>query len=310
MKRAMLVGVTAVLLNGCGDSGEKYRHEAEGLRSDVQQLQSRLALAEGRLKELETENTTLKESPYVLLANVRSFVEKGQEPEAKSAVDVLSRRYPDSAEALAARNIFSAMVSKRETKEKESARLAALGFKGLPVSSVFVGDTSSVNMVSAKVGGTWRFNDHGNEYEYREPERGAQYVTAQVTYSSKQKDPNLLAMAVYSARDGKLKQLGQMGFEFVKWESYATFLGNYHDSGNDFSHSEKIRFSMGVQVQKEELIKPLYIIAAKKGCASRSSDRFGRPPVQYLTYSCQTLPSELTVADFAGGNYGILKRFD
>lgn len=310
MKHLALAGAAVVLLSGCGDGGEQYQKEAEGLRSEVQQLHSRLVASESRIKALESENAVLKESPHVLLAAVREFVDKKQETEARSAVDAMARRYPDAIETATARKLFSAMVSEREAKEKEAARLVALGFKGLPVKAAFTGESSSVNLSSAKIGGVWKFNDHDDEYEYRNPERGAQYVTAQVTYSSSQKDPDLLAMAVYSARDGRLKRLGTMKFELVKWESYATFLGNYHDSGNDFAHSEKVRFSMGLQIQNEELVKPVYIVASRKGCASRIADRFGNPPVKYSISSCNTLPSELTLGDFEGNEYGILKRFD
>ncbi|VVO17129.1 hypothetical protein [Pseudomonas fluorescens] len=311
MKRLMVAGITgAVLLSGCGDGGEKYRKDAAQLRSGIEQLRSQLSLANNRVKELESENLQLKQSPHLLLVNVREAIAHKNESDVSAAVDALRNKYPDSPESALATKLLNNLVSERETKEKELARLAASGFKGIPVKNTFIGTSTSVNLLSAKLGGRWQYNDHGDEYEYRNAERGAQYVTAQVTYSSKEKDPSLMAMAVYAPRDGKLKRLGEMGFEFVKWESYATFLGNYHDSGNDFAHSEKIRFSMGVQVQNEEVVKPLYIIAARKECANRREDRFGNPPVKYVTYSCQALPSELNLNDFSSGEYGVVKRFD
>ena len=109
---------------------------------------------------------------------------------------------------------------------------------------------------------------------------------------------------------GELKRVGVMGFEFVSWKNYATFLGNYHDTGNDFANSERIRFSMGLQVKNEDLSKPLYLVAAKTGCADRSEDRFGNPPVKYYTYSCNSFPDVLSVEDFSKGELGIIKRLD
>lgn len=71
-------------------------------------------------------------------------------------------------------------------------------------------------------------------------------------------------------------------------------LGNYHDDANDFAHKTSIRFSMGLQVPIEAITKPLYIVASSSGCADRSSERFGNPPVSYSTYSCdQAAPSVL-----------------
>ncbi|CAI8800654.1 Lipoprotein [Pseudomonas sp. IT-P74] len=311
MKRLIVAGITGVvLLSGCGDGGEKYRKEAAELRSGIEDLRTQLSLASNRVKELESENLRLKQTPHLLFANVREALDRKNETEVGAAVNALKSKYPDSPETAQASKLLNNMISERQAKEKETEKLAALGFKGIPVQNTFTGTSSAINLLSAKLGGRWQFNDHGDEYEYRDAERGAQYVTAQVTYSSKEKDPSLMAMAVYAPRDGKLKRLGEMGFEFVKWESFATFLGNYHDSGNDFAHSEKIRFSMGVQVQNDEVVKPLYIIAAKKGCANRDEDRFGRPPVKYVTYSCQSLPTELSLNDFTSGEYGVVKRFD
>jgi hypothetical protein len=102
-----------------------------------------------------------------------------------------------------------------------------------------------------------------------------------------------------------------MGFEFVRWSSYATFLGNYHDDGNDFAHTASIKFSMGLQVDNGAISKPLYIVASSIGCANRSSNRFGNPPVSYYTYDCdKAAPSVLHAGDFKDGRFGLVKRID
>lgn len=311
MKKDLLATCLAFSLTGCGDSGEMYKKRAEGLHSDVKSLQAEITAAKGRIAQLEQENTTLKETPSVLLTQVRKASDSGDEAATQAALASLTSRYPDSAEAKTGSGFLQRMVKDRETKEQEARRLAALGMKAIPVKGSFIADDSSVSLQSAQIAGQWSFNDYGDEYEYRSAERGSKYITAKVTYSSKSKDPRLAPLVVYASNGGELKRLGVMGFEFVSWSSYATFLGNYYDDANDFAHKVSIRFSMGLQVPNEAIIKPLYIVASFSGCADRSSDRFGNPPVSYTTYSCdQAAPSVLRASDFKEGRFGIVKRID
>ncbi|MDL2185679.1 hypothetical protein P5706_15960 [Pseudomonas sp. ChxA] len=311
MKKDLLATCLAFSLTGCGDSGEMYKKQAEGLHSDVKSLQAEITAAKGRIAQLEQENTTLKETPSVLLTQVRKASDSGDEAATQAALASLTSRYPDSAEAKTGSGFLQRMVKDRETKEQEARRLAALGMKVIPVKGSFIADDSSVSLQSAQIAGQWSFNDYGDEYEYRSAERGSKYITAKVTYSSKSKDPRLAPLVVYASNGGELKRLGVMGFEFVSWSSYATFLGNYHDDANDFAHKVSISFSMGLQVPNEAIIKPLYIVASFSGCADRSSDRFGNPPVSYTTYSCdQAAPSVLRASDFKEGRFGIVKRID
>lgn len=311
MRNGFLVSCMALSLTGCGDGGEAYRKQAESLRGDISSLQAQIAAAKTRITQLEQENKTLKETPAVFLAQVRKAVDAEDETTAKAVLASLTSRYADSAEAAIGNGLVQKMVKDREAKEQEERRLAALGMKAIPVKGSFTADDSAVSLQSAQVASQWSFNDHGDKYEYRSAERGSRYITAKVTYSSKSKDPRLAPLIVYASNGGELKRLGVMGFEFVSWSSYATFLGNYHDDANDFAHKASIRFSMGLQVPNEAITKPLYIVASSSGCADRSSDRFGRPPVSYATYSCdQAAPAVLRASDFKEGRFGIVKRID
>ncbi|MBA1245539.1 hypothetical protein [Pseudomonas japonica] len=311
MRNGLLVSCVALSLSGCGAGDEVYKKQAETLRADVKSLQAEVSAAKGRIAQLEQENTTLKETPPVLMAQVRKAVDSSDEAAAKAALALLTTRYPDSPEAATGNGLLQKMVKDREAKEQEVRRLAALGMKAIPVKGSFSADDSAVTLQSAQVASQWSFNDHGDEYEYRSAERGSRYITAKVTYSSKSKDPRLAPLIVYASNGGELKRLGVMRFEFVSWSSYATFLGNYHDDANDFAHNASIRFSMGLQIPNEAITKPLYIVASSSGCADRTSDRFGNPPVSYSTYSCnQAAPEVLRASDFVEGRFGIVKRID
>lgn len=301
----------AISLTGCGDGGEMYKKETESLRSDMESLRAEISAAQGKISQLEHENKTLKETPHVFLAQIRKAIDGGDEEVAKKALESLTERYADSSEAATGNSLFQKMVEDREVKKKEERRIADLGMKAILVKGTFSGSDSTVNLQSAQVTSQWSFNNYGNQYEYRSAERGSRYITAKVIYSSKNKDPRLIPLIVYASNGGELKLLGVMGFEFVQWEEYATFLGNYHDNGNDFAHTARIRFSMGLQVPSENISKPLYIVASSIGCAERHSDRFGNPPVSYMTYSCDTAaPKTLNVNDFKDGRFGILKRIN
>lgn len=311
MRNDLVVACLALSLTGCGDGGEMYKKQAESLRSDVESLRADVKAAQSKIAQLEQENTILRETPPLLLAQVRKAIDSGDEAEAKGALASLSSRYADSAEAATGSSLLQKMVKDREAKEQEERRLAALGIKTIPVKGTFEAGDSVVALQSAQIAGQWSFNNHGDEYEYRSAERGSRYITAKVTYSSKSKDPLLAPLIVYAANGSELKRLGVMGFEFVRWSSYATFLGNYHDDANDFAHTANIRFSMGLQVQNEAITKPLYIVASSTGCADRSSDRFGNPPVSYSSYSCdKAAPEILRASDFKDGRFGIVKRID
>ncbi|MCE7764843.1 hypothetical protein GQL56_19520 [Pseudomonas putida] len=312
MKKDLLVACCMTLtLTGCGDGGEHYKKQAESLSADVKSLQAEVSAAKARITQLEQENASLKETPGVLLAHVRKAVDAQDESASKAALASLTSRFADSPEASIGSGLLQKMVKDREAKEQEARRLAALGMKAIPVKASFAADNSAISLQSAQIAGRWSFNNHGGEYEYRSAERGSRYITANVTYSSESKDPRLAPLIVYASNGGELKRLGVMGFEFVSWSSYATFLGNYHDNANDFAHKASIRFSMGLQIPNDSITKPLYIVASSSGCADRRSDRFGRPPVSYATYSCdQSAPSVLRAADFKEGRFGIVKRID
>lgn len=311
MKKGLAVSCLALSLTGCGDGGERYKKEAESLRAEVTSLQTQVWAANSRISQLQQENTTLKQTPPILLAQLRQAVDIGDEAAAKAGLESLISRYADSAEAAVGNGLVQKMIRDREAKDQEARRLAALGMKAVPIKGSFAADESTISLQSAQMGAQWTFNNHDDEYEYRSAERGSKYITATATYSSKSKDPLLAPLIVYGSNGGELKRLGIMNFEFVRWSSYATFLGNYHDDANDFANTASIRFSMGLQIANDEITKPLYIVASFLGCADRRSDRFGNPPVKYATYNCdKAAPDVLHASDFKDGRFGIVKRID
>ena len=108
-------------------------------------------------------------------------------------------------------------------------------------------------------------------------------------------------------KEGKLHLLGKLEYEFRRWKDYGSYLGNYSDYGNDFSHSSTIRFNLGLQLSEEEIKNhSIYIVLKKEGCFVRSRNTYGNPEISYKGSSCQT-KSILTLDDF-DNEYTLLKR--
>ena len=100
---------------------------------------------------------------------------------------------------------------------------------------------------------------------------------------------------------------GTFRTEFNRWEDYATYLGNYHDSHNDFAKVNSVKFKLGLQVSDEKLNKPYAIVLMKENVLARHYERFDNPPVSYV--GSADYPSTLSLSDF-GSKYVIVKRYN
>lgn len=107
--------------------------------------------------------------------------------------------------------------------------------------------------------------------------------------------------------DGELHLLGILGYEFRRWEDYGSYLGNYADYKNDFSHSKTIPFSCGIELPADKLKNGTIYLALKKStCFNRTKNKYGNPEVKYVkSNSCNT-KSILTVDDF-DSDYELIK---
>jgi len=136
---------------------------------------------------------------------------------------------------------------------------------------------------------TYIHDRYEGQWRYNSSERGNIFITCSILISSKSKDPSLPIICLF-ALDGKALRLkGTFDYNFSEWENYGTYLGNNADYGNDFAHTEKIRFDIGVEVDKNEIKdKQLYILAKNDACVIRNEDRFQEPAVKYDSESCVT----------------------
>lgn len=270
-----------------------------------------IAALRAEVERLRRENADLRISPTNLAAEVDSAIRAGNEEKAAAAFKQLADTFPVAAETSEMRKRLETFLAQRRAQEDEEKRIAALGFKALPVNpSVSWGDTA-LTVTSLSVVRRWIFDSWGEGWRFQDAEKDKKLLVARMNIGSKAKDPMLFGMAAYVADGGQLRRLGQLRYRFVRWSGYGAFLGTQADYRNEFSHSWRIPFTAGVAISDEDLKKkPIYLVVTGEGCHRRVYDRFGQPPVFYQPGECKTLKDHLTAEDFRGGSLAVLKRLD
>lgn len=154
-----------------------------------------------------------------------------------------------------------------------------------------------------------RGTTRGDESRYRDVTRGNRLVVAQVTITADktQKNPQLPGFAAYGLDGDKLVRLGNAGYEFVRWRSRDAYYGRAADFGNDFAYTATIPFSIGVEVPEEAIDKPLFLIASRRGCFTRSQGNPDPPPMSYWGGCSDVLKDELTLAQVSSSHYFVVK---
>jgi len=261
-----------------------------------------------RIADLEQENANLRATPVALLANVTTtgddLVKAGE------ALKILETKFPDSAEAKQGRKIVDKLEANRDKQESEAKRLAALGFKALKISPILTGDSATITLSGITQARRWISDSYDSQYHYRDAEKGAAFILARAKVESSHKDPKLPGVALYSGDGAQLKRVANFSYEFVRWKDYGSYLGNYNDYGNDFAHTNVIPMTIGAESDLASLKRPLYLVATKEGCHSRSEKRFGTPSVSYFGGNCGGLKETLEVADFSDGQLSLVHRLD
>jgi hypothetical protein len=272
---------------------------------------SELAALRAEVERLRKENADLRLSPTLLAAEVDAAIRAGNEEKAAAAFKQLSDTFPVAAETSEMRKRLEAFLVQRRAQDEEDKRIAALGFKALPVVPSVTHDDMVLTITSLNVARRWIFDYWGDGWRFLDAEKDKKLLVARMSISSKARDPALFGIAAYVADGATLKRVGHMRYRFARWSSYAAFLGTQADYRNEFSHSWRIPFSAGVPVSDEDLKKrPIYLVITGEGCHQRAYDRFGQPPVFYVPGECKSLKPSLTAEDFRGGALAVLKRLD
>lgn len=251
----------------------------------------------------------LQNTPQVRLSNGQKYFLAADFANAKNELKLLIEKFSDSNEAKKAKSLL-VEIEKREQEIKEVAeRKKTLGFKILKEIKLITVGEIKMNFGNIETGQKWIFDRYGDEWRYRSAERGEKFVLAKLSISSDNKNPVLPPIGIYIMKGGELVLNGTMGYEFSRWDDYASYLGNNHDFKNDFAHSKSIPFSLGLSVSNDNLNDyPVFIIVKKENCFYRDTNRFNNPPVAYSPSGCYLKPN-LTLDDFEN-EYVVVKIFN
>lgn len=267
-------------------------------------------LLRAEIAALKAENEELKVSAPLLLAAINTEVNAGNLEKSEAALKRLVDKYPNTKESNAGKKLVDRLVAKRLANEKEAKRVAALGLKALKIASTFTYGDTTIELNNANISMRWNFDYYDDEYHYKESEKDSQFITANVTVSSKSKSPSLFGIGVYVEDGGHLNSVGNFEYRFVRWDDYGSYLGNTADYSNDFAHNSSIPFSLGASVTDENLKRPLYLVITREGCNMRLYNEFGQPPIHYSSIGCSSLKNNLAIDDFKDGSLAILMRID
>ena len=164
-----------------------------------------------------------------------------------------------------------------------------------------------VTFSNISIGKNYIHDSYEDRYFYNDADRGCKYISVLMTVKSDDHDPDIPQLAVYTINGDKMNFEGSFRTEFNRWEDYSTYLGNYHDSHNDFAKVNTVRFKLGLQVSDEKLAKPYAIVLMKKNVLTRLYEQFRNPPVYYSGNA--DYPSILSLENFKS-NYVLIKRFN
>ncbi|WP_157421939.1 hypothetical protein [Acidovorax sp. Root219] len=302
-------------LQGCGPNIDdarlkKSQDENVELKKQIALLtQERDSISKER-NDLKDQVKKLSQTPGNLMGELTALVNQGKIDEAQKALGVLQFEFPKSPESAQAYRLVTELRAKIEKQQEQARQLEALGFKALKPSSLTDTNAVKVTMSAPTLAKQFVFDRYDGYYHFRTADRDTKFVVANLSATAKKgvTDPELPGYAIYRPDGKTLRKIADFSVEFSRWGDYGSYLGNHHDTGNDFAKTSTITFAIGAQVTDEYLgTKPLYIVSTAGGCMKRRYDRFSNPPVSYSGY-CSELADVLSQDDLA--KLTLVRRID
>lgn len=241
------------------------------------------------------------------MAKVNKLIDDGDYERAKEEMKTITLLFPESKEATSSESVINRIDNLIEKKKMEEERIKSLGFKALKSVTTVDVDYNKIVFSGISIGNTFVHDSYDDAYFYNTADRGNVFVTATMSVTSTSKDPKIPTLAVYSIVGNTMKLEETMLIRFARWEDYGTYLGNYHDNGNDFSKTSTVKFKLGTEVSKDVTQKAYAVVLKKDNCMTRKYDRFNNPPVSYSGSS--NYPGILKLDDFTceDSEYAVVK---
>ena len=226
---------------------------------------------------------------------------------AKKEINELKSIFPNAKENVEADKYIAKIQSIEAAKRAKEERIKALGFKAINPQTTIKIDYNTVTFSSIGVGGKFIFDSYDDYYHYKDADRGYKYVSMQMSVTSTNNSPQIPEVALYTISGDKMKYEGCFMTRFARWRDYGAYLGNYHDSSNDFAKVSTVKFKLGIEVSNESLAKPYAIVLMKENVLYEKYERFDNPPYSYT--GSANYPSTLSLDDFME-KYAIIKCFN
>lgn len=295
-----LIAIPLILLTffSCSDNDTK---------NQLLELESKLEQAKMELSKCSNELFELKNTPENRLIRANKFVSENKLNDAIAQFNEIEQKFQGTEYSKTASK-ERIKIEKRIAQIKiEEERKKALGFKILKPTTTVKYDNLTLKFQKIWKAKRWTFDDYGSQYFLMDAERGNSHLMARVSITSESNNPSLPPIFVYQMINGELKYQDILQYKFRRWEDYGSYLGNYADYGNDFSHSKTIPFNCGVEINNDYLNKgTVYIVLKKQGCFNRTNSDYGNPEIYYKQNEC-TPKSSLKINDF-DTDYILLKK--
>ncbi len=285
----------------------KFQQQVDALKIELAEISKQRDALKAQVEELAN-------TPSLLLSKVVEATSAQKLEIAEMALETIRGKYPQVPETDEAQRLVDALRIKREKQQEEVRRIEALGFKAIKTSTYVDTGEVKVSVGAPSFTKQFIFDRYDDTYHYLDADRDNKYLVLglKAIASKGVSDPALPGFALYWV-DGKvMRRIEKFALKFTRWEDYATYLGNYPDSRNDFAKTSTIPFALGAHGPDDELVKrPLYLVATKEGCLRRQSERFRTPPDFYLD-ECKALEETLGLEAFSAeqGKVTLIRRID
>ena len=277
-------------------------------KKEISELKIELESAKTELANCSSELTEIKNTAENRFIRAKKLLSENKRKGAMSEFKGIVQNFEGTNDAKIASKEIDKINKAIENEELEKERKKALGYKVLKANTKIKFNDLSLRFEKVWIAKRWIFDDYGSQYFLRDATRGNKHILARVSITSESKNPSLPAILVYKMKDGELHLLGTLGYEFRRWEDYGSYLGNYADYKNDFSHSKTIPFNCGIELSEDNLkAKSIYLVLKKSSCFNRVKNKYGNPEIEYVKAGSCKAKSILTVDDF-DDEYVLIKK--
>ena len=277
-KKLIFSVVVTMLFVSCASEEHENNAKVEKMQQSIDSLKAESTKKDNIISQLKDSIEVLSYPASQRLEKASKLIDEGNIEMAENELLDLKKIFPHSIEASNCDVLFEKITKIKEEKKAEEERIKALGFKALKQSSTIEIGYNKITLSSISIGNQFVFDAYDDRWFYRDADRGNKYITMAMSVTSTSKNPKIPEFAVYRIDGDEMKKEGVFTTEYARWSDYGSYLGNYHDSQNDFSKVSTVKFKLGCEVEEDFTKQPFAIIVKKQNVLTEEYDRFKNPP--------------------------------